>query len=220
MKKLNNNPLTPTPVRDLSRLSPVERRQIMLEKLATMTQCCSLCNLGRSLCVEKNTEFDPHVFSNLNFSKWMVIGQNPGFNECMKNEPFVGDAGNFFEKCLTSYGLTRKHFYISNVVRCHSVGNAVPTEDQIKSCRPILQMELAIIRPTLITTLGAVAFKALCPTKRFRDSLGTIVHSEYGFKVFPIYHPSPRNMADQQRKKKFIRDVKMLCKLIKAYQGS
>ena len=216
----NTDALIPKPPPDLTKLSGVERRELMLGKLEAVVRSCSLCNLGKQLCVEKNTEFDPHVFSTMNYSKWVVIGQNPGFNECLQGRPFIGDAGLFWDRCLKRFGVSREDFYISNIVKCHSIGNIIPTTDQCMSCAPFLHMELVILKPILVITLGAVAFKYLCPKQPYKTTLGTITSSsEFQVKVFPIYHPSPRNMSDPKRKEKFIKDVKLLCRLMKAYQA-
>jgi uracil-DNA glycosylase len=51
----------------------------------------------------------------------------------------------------------------------------------------------------------------------YAKALGKLTHSEIiDKKVFAIYHPSPRNMAVEERKRKFGKDIEMLCKLVKA----
>lgn len=198
-----------------------ERAVDGLMHLQAFTITCSMCNLGRNPCEEKNTVFDAHVFSTMNASKWMVVGQNPGFNECVAHEPFVGDAGKFFNKTIAKGGLKRNDFYISNCVKCHTVENAQPTSDHMTRCEPILRLEIMILKPVLVVALGSVAFKVLCPGVEFSDNLGKIVKSEkFNVNVFPVYHPSPRNINLPERKDKLIADLGILCKLIKAYRKS
>jgi len=148
----------------------------------------------------------------------VVFGQNPGFNECVIGEPFVGQAGNTFDKEIEKYGFNRDYFYISNVVHCYTEKNRAPLPDEIRSCNPIILIELQIIKPKLIITLGKPAFQIFCPNLNYSDSLGDICKSKVngrGYKVFPIYHPSGLNLSSKLRKTKFEEDIKMLCLLIK-----
>lgn len=191
----------------------------MLNAMHSTVHNCTMCPLGRSMCEEHNTLFDPHVFSNMNPSKWMIVGQNPGYNECLYHEPFVGDAGKYFDNMLHRYGLKRQDFYITNTVKCHTVGNAKPDFEHIKSCESILRMELKLLKPHLVVTLGAVAFGIFCPKLQLSESFGKIHVSErFDVKVFPVYHPSPRNMNLEDRRDRFMKDIKMLCKLVRAYR--
>ena len=85
-------------------------------------------------------------------------------------------------------------------------------------CEPFLRMELQILRPNLVVALGAVAFSVLCPKMQFTPKLGKGIDSKkFDVKVFPLYHPSPLNTSNPTRKKKFIHDLTMLCKLIKKF---
>jgi uracil-DNA glycosylase len=55
-----------------------------------------------------------------------------------------------------------------------------------------------------------------CPEFVMKDYLGKIVESEkFPVKVFPIYHPSPRNLDITERRQRFERDIEILCELIK-----
>ena len=206
---------------NMSKESPEERMMRMISPLRNVVAQCSLCSLGRNLCTEKGFSFDAHVFSNMCPSKFMIVGQNPGFNECMEGMPFVGDAGKFFDLNLQKNGLSRSDFYITNILKCHTVNNEKPTDSYIESCHPIFQLEVKIIKPVLLVTLGSVSFKAVCPDLKMGDHLGTIVGSDkFGVKVYPIYHPSPRNMSIIDRREKFEKDVSLLCKLVKKLRGS
>jgi len=196
------------------------RVNMMLPPLHAFTIACSACSLGRKPCEERYTTFDPHVFSTMTTSRWMIVGQNPGYNECIQREPFVGDAGKIFDKAIEGFGFKRSDFYISNIVKCHTLNNEKPGFEEISRCEAILRLEMLVVRPILVITLGAVAFGAFHPKLTFGDHLGKIVRSEkFGVNVYPIYHPSPRNLSDQARKKQFHSDIENLCLLIKAYKN-
>lgn len=212
-------PPIPTPVKYKQPVTWAERVTEMLNHLHNFTIHCTMCSLGRQRCVEHATEFDPHVFSTMVPSRWVVVGQNPGYNECLQHKPFVGEAGKFFNDQLMKHGLHRKHFYISNAVKCHTVGNATPDFEAVRSCEPILRLELMILKPRLVITLGSVPFELFCPEMVYRDNLGSIVRSDrFGVDVYPIYHPSPRNINLPDRREKFIVDIENLCMLIKTFE--
>jgi hypothetical protein len=82
--------------------TPHERKLRMLIPLASTCMGCSMCELGLKVATRGKLGLDPHLLSNMNPQRFMVVGQNPGWNELRKREPFVGDSGeNFdFEKGL------------------------------------------------------------------------------------------------------------------------
>lgn len=202
--------------------TPYQRKMRMISQLRNACMACTMCELGRQGATkDKKLYRDPHVFSNQNPTRFVVVGQNPGWNELEKCEPFVGQAGGNFDDELEKNGLTRDIFYICNTVRCYTEGNRKPSQLHVERCEPFLRMEMTLLRPQLVIALGAVAYERLCPDNKesFNDALGTIVHSSrYDVKVYTIYHPSPLNMRDAGRKRMFQKQIRMLCKLIKKIQ--
>jgi DNA polymerase len=174
-----------------------------------------MCELGRNAAVRNDIERDPHVFSNMNPTRFAVIGQNPGWNELKAGEPFVGDAGANFNKEIEANGLSRDDFYIGNGVKCFTPKNAKPGPKHQERCKPFLKMELSLIKPLLVIVLGASAFEALCPGVKFGESLKKITKSEaFDVNVYAVYHPSPRNMNSPGRANMFRDQIKVLCKLV------
>jgi len=174
-----------------------------------------MCSLGKKMLEEKNKTFDPHVFSNMQTdARYMVVGQNPGFDECQVGLPFIGAAGENFDKTLAKNGLKREDFYVTNCTKCHTLANKAPDHQYRKTCSKILYLEIAVMRPRLIVTLGAQAFDFFCSDKKISDHLGDIVMSDLG-PIFPIYHPSPRNWNLKERRDKIEANIKLLSRLIK-----
>jgi DNA polymerase len=196
--------------------TPYDRRKRMLSPLSTACLACSMCELGRS-GAEKNNEIrDPHVLSNINPTRFMVVGQNPGWEEIKKRQPFIGPSGNNWDTEIAKHGLERSDFYITNAVKCFTPGNKKPNNEHVERCSPFLQMEINLIMPLLVITLGAVPFGIMCEDSAYGESLGTIVKSKkYSVPVFPIYHPSPLNFREKSRKLAFERQVKLMCGLVK-----
>jgi len=235
LEELKNwDPFAPHPRNVKSVASIVNDKHKFLSALGTACHLCQNCELGikeaeRTVqCRSKDgsTTYgevviarDPHVFSNMAYSsRFIVVGQNPGWEELEKGEPFVGAAGRNFNNALKRNNMSRNDFYISNAVKCFSPNNTKPTIRQQKKCSTWLQMEINAIKPILVITLGASAFDVLCPDLKYSSSLGTIVKSiEFGIKVFPIYHPSPLNVENLPE---FNHQIDRLCELITRYKES
>lgn len=193
-----------------------DRKMRMLTQLQATCLACSMCELGLKQAVKKNEARDPHVLSNMNPTRFMVVGQGPGWNELKKREPFVGEAGANFDEEILKHDISRSDFYICNTIRCFVEGNAKPSEKQQKRCEPFLQMELNLIKPKLVITLGAVAFGRFCPDTEFKNGLKKITKSSvYGVPVFAIYHPSPLNFIDKSRRSDFNDQIRVMCALVK-----
>ncbi|MCK9558115.1 MAG: uracil-DNA glycosylase [Candidatus Cloacimonetes bacterium] len=196
--------------------SSYERKLRMLKQLSLCCSTCTCCELGRKDAERNGTCRDPHVLSNMNPTRLMIVGQGPGWDEITKGTPFIGASGKNFDDELKKNGIDRSLFYITNTIKCFVEGNAKPNYRQVQKCKPFLMMEIGLINPLLVITLGASAFEILCPNAGYSQSLGTITKSEeFGVKVFAAYHPSPLNLADRGRRLDFEHHIAILAKLIK-----
>lgn len=130
----------------------------------------------------------------------MLIGEAPGFNEDREGRPFVGQAGKFLnETLLKAAGLERSSVYVTNVVKCRPPGNREPTDDEVEACFPYLSVQIRVIRPKIIVTLGNVATNTLFRKFNIKPAYMSSVHGKvfnvntlsYGsFKIIPSYHPA------------------------------
>lgn len=198
-----------------------DRKLRMLRQLSNTCSACTMCELGRKEPERNGVVRDPHVFSNMNPQRIVVCGQGPGWEEITKGTPFIGQSGSNFDKELTKYGLSRSDFYITNSVRCFINDNAKPNYEQLRRCRPFLEIEIHLIRPYFVITLGACAFEAFCAGENYNASLGTLCYSKsFDVKVFPVYHPSPLNLADCNRKQAFIKQMQLACGLVNRLKQS
>ena len=98
----------------------------------------------------------------------VFVGEQPGDQEDLAGRPFVGPAGQLFDRALADAGIERKRTYVTNAVkhfkferrgkrRIHEKPNA----GEIAACRWWLQQELALIRPPLTVALGATAVRGV-----------------------------------------------------------
>jgi len=206
----------------MSGLDAANERYKMLAHLKDACAECKMCELGWRKATRGAYNYNPHVFSNYTpmspTAKFMIVGQNPGWNEVKEGMPFIGAAGkNFDDALLKNTRWTRGDFYITNSIKCFTKDNKPPSHQNLNRCEPFLRMEISIIKPKLVITFGSVAFGILCGCK-FSDNIGKIVDSDkFGVKVFTTYHPSPLNLANPQRKKKFYQDIRTIGKIMDHY---
>ena len=85
----------------------------------------------------------------------VIVGQNTCTPKCLESGiPFTGGSGVILDDALAAVELTRDMVYITNVVKCATMKNQLPSEQMKQNCRPFLVRELAIIKPRLVITLG------------------------------------------------------------------
>ncbi len=98
----------------------------------------------------------------------MFVGEQPGDQEDLAGEPFVGPAGQVFDRALAAAGIDRTRAYVTNAVKHFKFErrgkrriHATPHAGEITACRWWLDQERALIRPGLTVALGATAARAL-----------------------------------------------------------
>jgi len=125
-------------------------------------------------------------------AKVMVIGEAPGGQEIIKNEPFTGDAGNLLNDFLREVGLNREEFYITNVVKCRPPNNRTPSKKEIRDCLPKLITEIEEVKPQIIVLLGAVPLSAVLQINKGITKLtGKAIWSDrFDAVCVPIVHPA------------------------------
>ena len=179
-----------------------------LESLKQKCLQCRACLLGG---IEVEPGYFANVFSNMNVkSTVMVVGQNPGRDEVRQGEPFVGASGEFFNKAIKEHlDMERSAFYISNTLRCYTLGNRKPTVAELDACRPILDEEIRILKPVLIIALGSVAFERLTGMNGItKHHAEFIISPRYLVTVLPLLHPSPYNTNNPVHRETFYKGLK------------
>jgi len=95
-------------------------------------------------------------------SNIMFIGEAPGRTEDTQGKPFQGQLGKHLDLYLAVAGLTRDDCYLTNVVKCRPINNAIPTWNQSSVCSKLyLKDEMTKVMPKLIVLLGNVALKTI-----------------------------------------------------------
>lgn len=89
-----------------------------------------------------------------------MIGEAPGEQEDKHGIPFVGPAGEQFNRLLSAVGLNRESLWITNTCLCRPKenkpgrSNRAPKADEMQACFPRLYDEIAIVRPKIIVLAG------------------------------------------------------------------
>ena len=148
----------------------------------------------------------------------MFVGEQPGDQEDRQGHPFVGPSGRLLDDGLAAAGIDRRGVYVTNAVknfkfvrieltkrRLHKKPNAA----EIRACRPWLEEELRVVRPTVIVALGATAAQAIMgPKFRVTEQRGRALASPMAKAVFATMHPSavlraPGDAREQARREFF-----------------
>ncbi|HLC75519.1 MAG TPA: uracil-DNA glycosylase [Candidatus Peribacterales bacterium] len=124
------------------------------------------------------------------YAEVVFIGEAPGAKEDELGRPFVGPAGKFLDELLASIGLKREDVYITNVVKYRPPNNRDPEPEEKLACLPWVKLELALIRPKVICTLGKHALNEFFPALSISRVHGQPQKVNKDFTVFPIYHPA------------------------------
>lgn len=157
----------------------------------------------------------------------MFVGEQPGHQEDLAGQPFVGPAGKLLDKCLAEAGIDRSTVYVTNAVkhfkweprgkrRIHKKPNAA----EIAACRPWLDAEIAAIEPRVIVCLGATAAQTLLGRQfRVTQRRGELIESSLAPHVMATVHPSSILRAPDEETRhaetmRFIADLKKIAKLI------
>ena len=137
------------------------------------------------------------------FARWMFVGEAPGQNEDLQGLPFVGRAGQLLDAMIAALKMARKDVFIANVIKCRPPGNRNPVIEEINQCESYLHSQLAIIRPAIIVSLGAVSAQSLLKTSEPISQLrGKVFHyGESGIPLIPTYHPAYLLRSPMQKKK-------------------
>lgn len=96
------------------------------------------------------------------------VGEQPGDQEDLQGRPFVGPAGQLFDRALDAAGIARDSCYVTNAVKHFKFAqrgkrrlHQKPTAGEVTHYRWWLDLELGFVAPRLVVALGASAVLAL-----------------------------------------------------------
>ena len=192
---------------------------ITLPKLRDAVQGCRGCDLYKNATQAVFGEGRRE-------SEVMFVGEQPGDQEDIQGRPFVGPAGKLLDKAMEEAGIDRAQAYVTNVVkhfkwqgrgkrRIHQK----PNWAEMTACRPWLEAEVAVVKPSVLVCLGATAAQALLG-RQFRVSRerGMLVPSPLAPNVMATVHPSSILRADDRDAEyaAFLEDLRRIPPLLAA----
>jgi probable DNA metabolism protein len=169
------SPAQPTPSRNLTPSSRVVRAAqrasrdasfngeaaTTLEEVHAGVQMCRRCDLYRDATQGVSGEGPARA-------KLMFVGEQPGDQEDLAGRPFVGPAGQMFDKALAAAGVPRDQAFVTNAVKHfkHELRgkkriHKTPATGEVTACRWWLEAERRIVRPRVIVAMGATAALAV-----------------------------------------------------------
>lgn len=144
----------------------------------------------------------------------MFVGEAPGADEDEQGLAFVGRAGQLLTDIIEKgLKIPRSDVFIANVLKCRPPQNRNPEPDEILSCQPFLEKQIALIQPKVLVGLGKFSaqwlFKSMEPISRLRGRIGDF----NGIQVVPTFHPAYL-LRNPGAKKDVWEDMKVVLRLL------
>jgi len=197
-------------------IEPKNNTRLAWEELLKEARACTRCHLYK---YATQTVFGEGPLD----AAIVFVGEQPGDQEDLAGRPFVGPAGQLFDRALEAAEIDRSTVYVTNAVkhfkfirrgkrRIHNK----PEAGEIEACRWWLDHERALIRPPVTVALGATAARALTgktvTISRARENPLTL---DDGGECWITVHPSfllriPEEDRRKAEKKLFLRDLKRI----------
>jgi uracil-DNA glycosylase len=155
----------------------------------------------------------------------VFVGEQPGDQEDLQGRPFVGPAGQMFDRALAEAGIDRARVYVTNAVKHFKFEprgkrriHQKPNNNEVEICRWWLDKELELIKPRLTVALGATAARALTG----RDTTISRVRGQRialrdGVAGFITVHPSfllrlPDEASKAREYARFVEDLALVAR--------
>lgn len=193
---------------------PTEPPPAPLESLGDVRAWIGDCQRCKLAATRKNIVFgqgNPQA-------RLMFVGEAQGADEDEQGLAFVGRAGQLLTDIIEKgLKIPRPDVFIANVLKCRPPGNRNPEPDEILSCQPFLEQQIALIKPVVLVGLGKFAgqwlLKTAEPISRIRGRVGDY----QGIAVVPTYHPAYL-LRNPSAKKDVWADMKTVLELLAAAQ--
>ena len=206
------------------RLQPGGNRLAAWESVLADAKRCTRCHLYKHAT---QTVFGEGPLD----ARIMFVGEQPGDQEDLAGRPFVGPAGQLFDRALEDAGVDRARTYVTNAVKHFKFEprgkrriHAKPQGPEIEACRWWIEQERELIRPAVVVALGATAARSilgkLVTISRMRGEAHQLPDGEGG-EVWVTVHPSfllrvPEEERKREEYNKFVEDLRRIGKRAKA----
>ena len=152
----------------------------------------------------------------------MFVGEQPGDQEDLAGTPFVGPAGQVFNRAVAAADIDRSRVYVTNAVKHFKFEqrgkrriHAKPDTGEITACRWWIEQERMLVRPQVTVALGATAARSLLGrTVTIGKERGRPLQLPDGGEGWITVHPSyllrlPDEAQKQDEFARFVEDLKL-----------
>jgi DNA polymerase len=157
----------------------------------------------------------------------MIVGEQPGDQEDLSGQPFIGPAGQVLDAALDEAGIDRGDAFVTNAVkhfkheprgkrRIHKT----PAVSEVSACRWWLDAERRLVKPKVIVTLGSTAALGVLGRKvAVTKERGVALTQPDGARVLLTVHPSyllriPDAASKAAERERFVADLKRVRTLL------
>ena len=151
----------------------------------------------------------------------MFVGEQPGDQEDLAGRPFVGPAGQVFDRGLADAGVDRSRVYVTNAVKHFKFEqrgkrriHQSPAAGEIEACRWWIDQERALIVPKMTVALGATAARSLFgKVMAIGKNRGRMLDLPDGGAAWITVHPSyllrlPDEVQKAEEYARFVEDLR------------
>ncbi|MCU6454265.1 UdgX family uracil-DNA binding protein [Sphingomonas sp. A2-49] len=152
----------------------------------------------------------------------MFVGEQPGDQEDLAGKPFVGPAGQVFDRAIAAADIDRTRVYVTNAVKHFKFEprgkrriHAKPDTGEIDACRWWIDQERMLVRPQVTVALGATAARSLLGrTVTIGRERGRPIRLPDGGEAWITVHPSYLlRLPDEAQKRdefaRFVEDLRL-----------
>jgi uracil-DNA glycosylase family protein len=154
-------------------------------------------------------------------AQMMFVGEQPGDQEDLAGTPFVGPAGQVFNRAVAAAEIDRARVYVTNAVKHFKFEqrgkrriHAKPDTGEIQACRWWIEQEQMLVRPQVTVALGATAGRSLFGrTVTIGRERGQALRLPEGGEAWITVHPSyllrlPDPAQKEDEFARFVEDLK------------
>ena len=149
-------------------------------------------------------------------ARLMIIGDMPLAEEGHQGLPFLGASGDLLNKMLSAMGFSREDVYLSNILKCcPQPGREKP---DFTMCLSFLERQIAVVRPEVILTMGAVAAQVLLGLTTGVAEIRGQFQNYRGIRLMPTFHPTFL-LRHPDRKRDAWRDLQQVMQVLRLPRG-
>jgi probable DNA metabolism protein len=164
---------------------------VSLDTMKQALDACRRCPIGH--CATQGVAGEGPASARL-----MIVGEQPGDQEDLAGRPFVGPAGQLFDRSAAKAGIDRRQVYVTNAVKHFKFTprgkrrlHQRPDAGEVSHCKWWLDIERRLVRPTLTVAMGATAALALTGSgASITRRRGQIERLADGTPLLVTVHPS------------------------------